>query len=435
MTDLATGCLGIVILFALILLRIPVALSMFAVGFLGISYLSGANAALSLLASETFTLASKFELIVIPLFILMGNVASRAGMSATLYNAAFVLVGRLRGGLAISTLLGCGAFAALSGSSVASALTMGRVSLKEMERYNYAPRLSTASVAAGGTLGILIPPSTGFVLYALLTEQSIGRLFLAGLLPGLLLLLLFAVTVLIVTRRHPEMGPAGTLDTASRPCLTLFYAVPAGAIIIVTVGGLYAGLFSPTESAAVGSGLLIMLGLASRTLSLKDLWQCGMESALTTASLMLIVIAAHLINPFLALSHIPQYIGELLTNNSLPAIVVLMIVLLCYMGLGMFMDGLAMLVLTLPIFFPVVTALGYDPIWFGVMVMIVLEMGLLSPPVGMNVFIVHSVAPHVPQNEIFQGAVPFWGAMLVSLGLLTLFPNLATALPNLVIGR
>lgn len=435
MSALSIGVTGIAALLALILLRVPVAFALFAVGFAGIAALSGLNAALSLLASESFTLASKFELIVIPLFILMGNLAARTGLSAALYAAAYALVGRLRGGLAMATLLGCGAFAALSGSSIASALTMGRVSLGEMERYGYAPRLSTAAVAAGGTLGILIPPSTGFVLYALLTEQSIGRLFLAGLLPGLVLLMLFVATVALVTWRNPQAGPAGAPTPAAWRRAALLRALPGLGVIAVTLGGLYGGMFSPTESAAVGAGLLLLLGLASRALSLRDLWACARDSAVTSASLMLIVIAAHLINPFLALSGLPRVLGAALTDSGLPPLALLVAILLCYLFLGMFMDGLAMLVLTLPVFFPVITALGYDPIWFGVMVMIVLEMGLLSPPVGMNVFIVHSVASHVPQGEIFRGVLPFWGAMVVALALLILWPGLATAIPDWVMNR
>ncbi|HEY0212085.1 MAG TPA: TRAP transporter large permease [Paenirhodobacter sp.] len=428
------GGLGILVLLGLILIRVPVATAMFVVGFGGIWALSGLEAATGLLASESFTLATRFELVVIPLFILMGNLATRTGLSAALYGAAYVLVGRFRGGLAMATLLGCGAFAALCGSSIASALTMGRVSLGEMARYRYAPRLSTATVAAGGTLGILIPPSTGLVIYAILTEQSIGRLFLSGFVPGLLLLGLFVLTVAIICRLRPDAGPAGATVSGGQARRALLAAVPGVAVIVVTIGGLYAGVFSPVESAAVGAGLMTVIGLLRREIGWRDLWDAGRDSALTSASVMLILIAAHLVNPFLALSHIPQAIGTGLTDSGLPPLAILGLIVLCYLVLGTFMDGFAMLVLTLPIFYPVVVAQGFDPIWFAVVVMIVLEMGLLSPPVGMNVFIVHSVARTVPQAEIYRGVLPFWLAMIVALGLLVLWPGIATGLPDLVMG-
>ncbi|MFE3838988.1 TRAP transporter large permease [Pseudogemmobacter sonorensis] len=434
MADTLSGLAGILALLALILLRVPVAFAMFAVGFVGIWALSGLPVAMGLLASETFTLASKFELIVIPLFILMGNLASRGGMSRALYEAAFALVGRFRGGLAQATLLGCGAFSALCGSSIASALTMGKVSLGEMERYGYAPRLATATVAAGGTLGILIPPSTGFVLYAILTEQSIGRLFLAGFLPGLLLLGLFMAVVTLICWRRPGAGPAGAPVARAAARRAMIGALPGLSVILVTIGGLYSGLFSPVESAAVGAGLLAILGLARRGIGLRDLWDAGRDCALTSASVMLILIGAHLFNPFMALSHIPQDIGAALTGSGLGPWGVMALIVLCYLVLGMFMDGFAMLVLTLPVFFPVVTALGFDPIWFGVIVMVVLEMGLISPPVGMNVFIVHSVARHVPQGVIYRGVAPFWLAMLAGVAILSVFPAIATALPDWVMG-
>ncbi|RWR27369.1 TRAP transporter large permease [Sinirhodobacter populi] len=434
MSDIATGTAGIAILLILILLRLPVALAMFVVGFGGICVLSDMDSAMSLLASETFTLASKFELVVIPLFILMGNIATRTGVSRALYDAAYAAVGRFRGGLAMATLMGCGAFSALCGSSIASALTMGKVSLSEMERYRYAPRLATATVAAGGTLGILIPPSTGFVIYAILTEQSIGRLFLSGFLPGLLLLLIFIVTVALICHFRRDAGPAGVPLAPAAARQAFLAALPGAGVIFITIGGLYAGVFSPVESAAVGSGLMALIGLMRREIGFDDLWDAGRDSAQTTASVMMILIAAHLMNPFLALNHVPQWIGDTLTTSGLPPMGILALIVLCYLILGTFMDGFAMLVLTLPIFYPVVIAQGFDPIWFAVIVMIVLEMGLLSPPVGMNVFIVHSVVPHVAQSTIYRGIVPFWLAMIGALVILTAFPAIATALPDWVMG-
>lgn len=426
----AIGLGGIAALFVLLLIRVPVAFAMFLVGFLGIWHLNGWNAAMGLLASETFTLASSPELVIIPLFILMGNVAAHTGMSRQLYDAAYALIGQVRGGLASATVIGCGGFAALSGSSVASALTMGKVSLAEMNRFGYDTRLSTGVVAAGGTLGILIPPSTGFVIYAILTEQSIGRLFLAGVFPGLLLLTAFVLTITVLCWIRPEFGPAGPATTLAQKRRALAGAFPILTVILLTIGGIYGGLFSPVEAAGVGAGLVILYGVATRRLDVTAFWEACKDSIVTTATVMLILIAAHLINPFLALSHVPTYVGEGLEALNLGVLGTLAVILLVYMILGCFLEGFAMLVLTLPIFFPVAMELGIDPIWFGVLVVLTLEMGLISPPVGINVFIVKSVAPDVPLGRIFRGVLPFWAAMLVTLAVLVAFPQISLLLPD-----
>lgn len=433
MSAAAIGFIGIISLLVLLALRIPVAFAMFAVGFAGITALSGTDAALSLLASESFTLASNTDLIVIPLFILMGNVATATGMSRQLYDAAYAIIGSVRGGLASATVIGCGGFAALSGSSVASALTMGKVSLGEMERFNYDPRLSTGVVAAGGTLGILIPPSTGFVIYAILTEQSIGRLFLAGVFPGILLLLLFILAITVLCTLNPAYGPKGPKTSIPEKIRALAGAAPILIVIVLTIGGIYGGFFSPVEAAGVGAGLVILYGLVTRNLTLALFWQATRDSVVTTATVMLILIAAHLFNPFLALSHIPDAVGGLLTSMNLSSLGTLVVILAIYLVLGCFLEGFAMLVLSLPIFFPIITNLGIDPIWFGVLVVLTLEMGLISPPVGINVFIVKSVAPKVSLGQIFQGVLPFWAMMIVALAVLIAFPQIVLFLPDTMI--
>ena len=430
MTAGTIGVLGIVALLTLLLVRIPVAFAMFIVGFLGLWIVDGLHVATGLLASETFTLASKPELVVIPLFILMGNVASATGMSRQLYDAAYAMIGHVRGGLASATIIGCGGFAALSGSSVASALTMGKVSLQEMDRFNYDSRLSTGSVAAGGTLGILIPPSTGFVIYAILTEQSIGRLFMAGILPGLLLLSLFVLTVILMCLLRPEYGPPGPRTTMAEKRKALVGALPILVLVIVTIGGIYRGFFSPEEAAGVGAGLAVIYGFVTRRLAFMELVDAVKDSVVTTATVMLILIAAHLLNPFFALTHITEVVGNFLAMLDLGVLGTLLFILLVYLVLGCFLEGFAMLVLTLPIFFPVVLELGIDPIWFGVLVVLTLEMGLISPPVGINVFIVKSVAPAVPLGQIFRGVIPFWLAMIVALAILIAFPQISLFLPN-----
>ena len=432
MSPVLIGSAGFVLLLALLLLRIPVAFAMFTVGFIGIWMLNGLQAATGLLASETFALASNSELIVVPLFILMGNVASVTGMSRRLYEAAYATIGQVRGGLAAATVIGCGGFAALSGSSVASALTMGRTALAEMDRFNYSPRLSTGVVAAGGTLGILIPPSTGFVIYAILTEQSIGRLFMAGVLPGILLLTLFLLTVLLLCALRPSLGPKGPATTLSEKGRAFLGAIPILVVILLTIGGIYTGVFSPTEAAGVGAALVIVIGAVSRTLDLRSFWQAARSSVVTTASVMLILMAAHLINPFIALSHLPAEVSRMLVAFDLGTYGTLILILAIYLVLGCFLEGLAMLVLTLPIFMPVILSLGIDPIWFGVLVVLTLEMGLISPPVGINVFIVKSVARDVPLSEIFWGVIPFWFAILVTLALLVALPQLSLWLPGMM---
>ena len=433
MSGAVAGGLGILVLLALLLLRVPVAFAMFVVGFFGTVALNGTNAAFSLLASETFTLGSSPELVVIPLFILMGNVASTSGMSRQLYDAAYAVIGSLRGGLASATVIGCGGFAALSGSSVASALTMGKVALGEMDRYKYDQRLSTGVVAAGGTLGILIPPSTGFVIYAILTEQSIGRLFLAGVLPGILLASLFVIAVTVLCWLRPELGPAGPRTSLREKLRAIAGAGPIVAVILLSIGGIYSGLFSPVEAAGVGAAAVIAIGAVTGRLSLSQFWSAARDSIVTTATVMLILIAAHIFNPFLALSHIPDAVGGFLNALNLGPIGVLIVILAIYLILGCFLEGFAMLVLTLPIFFPVIVEMGIDPIWFGVLVVLALEMGLISPPVGLNVFIVKSVAPQVPLGQIFSGVVLFWAMMLVCLALLLAFPQIALFLPTTMI--
>ncbi|NIY96043.1 TRAP transporter large permease [Salipiger sp. HF18] len=432
MSSVFVGSVGLALLLVLLLMRIPVAFAMFAVGFIGIWILNGLQAATGLLSSETFALASNSELIVVPLFILMGNVASATGMSRKLYDAAYATIGQVRGGLASATVIGCGGFAALSGSSVASALTMGRTALAEMDRFAYSPRLSTGVVAAGGTLGILIPPSTGFVIYAILTEQSIGRLFMAGILPGILLLSAFLLTIALLCTLKPELGPPGPKTNTREKGRAFLGAVPILAIVVITIGGIYSGMFSPTEAAGVGAALVILIGAVTRTLTLRVFWDAARSSIVTTASVMLILIAAHMINPFVALSHLPAEVSRLLVALDFGPFGTLVVILAIYLVLGCFLEGLAMLVLTLPIFMPVVLQLGIDPIWFGVLVVLTLEMGLISPPVGINVFIVKSVARNVELLDIFRGVLPFWLAMLLTLALLVAVPSLSLWLPSMM---
>ena len=310
---------------------------------------------------------------------------------------------------------------------------MGKVALGEMDRFDYDKRLSTGVVAAGGTLGILIPPSTGFVIYAILTEQSIGRLFLAGVLPGILLTLLFILAITVLCWWKPGYGPAGPTTSSAEKLRALAGAGPIVGVIALTIGGMYAGLFSPTEAAAVGAAVIIALAFLGRKLTLPTLWASARDAVVTTATVMLILIAAHMINPFMALSNIPGAVGAFLAGLDLGVTGTLVVILALYLVLGCFLEGFAMLVLTLPIFFPVIQTLGIDPIWFGVLVVLTLEMGLISPPVGINVFIVKSVAPDTDLGQIFRGVLPFWLMMILCVAILIAFPQISLILPDTMI--
>jgi tripartite ATP-independent transporter DctM subunit len=420
-------------LLVLLFLRMPIGLAMTLVGAAGIALLNSPSAALHSLGSFPYSHAAVQAFAVIPLFVLMGNFAAVSGMGKDLYAAAYAWMGHRRGGLASATVLACAGFAALSGSSVASAVTMGRVSLPEMRRYSYDARLATGVIAAGGTLGILIPPSTVLVVYALLTEESVGRLFLAGFLPGLLLTALFILTVMLVCTLRPEYGPPGERFSRRERIAALAGAAPFLVVVIVTIGGIYAGVFTVNEAAAVGALLTMGHALWRRRLGLAALADALLQTVRTTAMVFLILIGAHIFSPFLALSRIPVNLAGVLTELALPAIAVLAILMVAYLILGMFLEGFAMMVLTIPIVFPIITALGIDPIWFGIFMVIVLEMGLISPPVGINVFVVKGVAEDVPMGRIFAGILPFWVAMVVCLLILIAFPQIALILPNSMI--
>jgi tripartite ATP-independent transporter DctM subunit len=427
------GLIGVVAMLALLALRMPIGIAMLLVGAVGFAILHGVDPALHMLGSYPYGYAAVYELAVIPLFILMGNLALVSGMGRDLFAAANSWVGHWRGGLSSATIVSCAGFAAVCGSSVAAAVTMGRICLPEMKRYNYDDRLATGTVAAGGTLGILIPPSTAFIVYAILTEQSIGRLLLAGFLPGILLAALFLITVAIWTRARPELGPRAERATAGERIWTLVRSLPMVLIVIATIGGIYTGYFTPSEAAAVGAFLALLYAIVLRTLGPKNLKFVLLETVNTTAFVFLILIGALVFGPFLALSGLPQLIAAWLTSLDLPPIVILSFLMLLYIFLGMFLEGFSILVLTLPIVVPIVQALGYDLIWFGVLMVIVLEMGLISPPVGINVFVVKGLVPDVTLQKVFAGILPFWLAMVVCLILLIAFPDIALVVPNAMI--
>jgi tripartite ATP-independent transporter DctM subunit len=428
-----TGVIGIVAMLILLALRMPIGIAMLLVGAIGFSILHGVQPALHMLGSYPYGYAAVYELAVIPMFVLMGNAAAVSGMGRDLYATAYAWVGHWRGGLSSATIVSCAGFAAVCGSSVASAVTMGRICLPEMKRYNYDDRLATGTVAAGGTLGILIPPSTAFIVYAILTEQSIGRLLLAGFFPGLLLALLFVLTISIWSRFKPDLGPPGPLVGNRERIRTLGRAGPMLGIVVATIGGIYIGIFTPAEAAAVGAFLALVYAFWRRTINGESMQFLLLETVKTTAFVFLILIGALVFGPFLALSGLPQQFAAWLTSFDLPPIAILSILMLLYVFLGMFLEGFSILVLTLPIVVPIIQALEYDLIWFGVLMVIVLEMGLISPPVGINVFVVKGLVPDVPLSRVFAGIFPFWFAMLAGLILIIAFPDIALLLPNTMI--
>ena len=436
------GIIGFVLILVLMSQRVPVAIAMIVVGLAGLTILNSWPAALATLVTETWSTFIFYELTVIPFFVLMGNVASTCGMSRDLYNAANAWVGWMRGGLAHGTVLGCTGFAALSGSSVASALTIGRVALPEMARFGYDRKLSAGAVAAGGTLGILIPPSTGFVIYAILTEESIGKLFLAGVVPGLMLAGFFLLTIAIQVAIKPEIGPAARRYDWREKRTALARGLSIIFIIVVSIGGIYGGVFTPVEAAAVGAMLAMFFAILRRRFSPTAIRSVLLNTVSTTVMIYFIIIGAAIFSPFLALTQIPETLADTLTQLEFGPITLLVIILLAFIALGTFLDGFAMMVLILPIVLPIIEQsqvpdfLGMRPgssdlrIWFGVVMVIILEMALISPPVGMNVFVVKGVARDLPMRDIYIGIMPFWAAMMVCLVVLVAFPQLSLILPN-----
>jgi tripartite ATP-independent transporter DctM subunit len=427
------GVLALAGLFLMIFLRVPVGIALGISGVVGYWSLNDLDRTLALMGSIPFEIGYNYDLSIIALFVLMGNFAMVSGMSRDLYDMARSLVGHWPGGLASATVVGCAAFAAVSGSSLASAVTMGRVSLPQMKRYDYHPRLATGCVAAGGTLGILIPPSTGFIIYALLTEESIGQLFLAGVIPGIILTGLFMLTIALLTWWRPAMGPKAERLPWRDRLRSVGRSISLVCIVFVVLGGIYLGVFTPVEAAAIGAFMTLLLTAVRGKLTWETMRFCVLETIRTFAFVYLIVIGAFLFNPFLAVTRIPANLAHFMGSLDLAPVIILVIIVLGYIVLGTFLEGIAMMVLTIPIVYPLILDMGYDPIWFGALLVVVLEMSLISPPLGLNVFVVKGIADGVPMNEIFLGVIPFWGAMLVCAALLIAMPDLALLLPKMMI--
>ncbi len=432
MSPTLTGLIGIAALFILIFLRIPVGFVMAGVGFLGFGYIVSFDASMNMIAKDLFSVFGSYSLTVIPLFVLMGQLAYHSGISKRLFNAAYKFIGHWPGGLAIATVGACAAFAAICGSTNATAATMGAATLPEMKRYNYKPELATGVVAAGGSLGILIPPSVIFIVYGILTEQSIGRLFMAGLLPGLILVLLFILAIVIWTRMRPELGPKGPKVPLREKLASLSGLIETLLLFVLIMGGLFWGFFTPTEAGAIGAFGTLLLGLAGRNLTMKGFIASLAETTRISCMILVIVAGATIFGHFLAVSRIPFDIARGVSEIQLPRYAVMLIIIMVYLIGGCIIDSLALIMLTIPIFYPVVLLLGYDPIWFGVIIVLVTQIGVITPPVGINVYVVSGVARDVPLDVIFKGVLPFLAALIAGTLLLIAFPQIPLLLPGLM---
>ena len=430
MNVVAVAALVFLLLMILIGLRTPIAVAMIVSGLAGTTAISGWSTALATLKQGPFERATSYTLVVIPLFVLMGYLASQSGLSASLFRAANVWLGHLRGGLAMATVVGCASFGAICGSSLATSATMASVALPEMRRYRYADTLATGSVAAGGTLGIMIPPSIILVLYGIMTEQSIGKLLLAGVVPGIAETVLFCAAIAVETAVVPTLGAAGPRATLRERLLAVRGVWEVLVLFAIVIGGLYAGLATPAESAAFGVVGALFFGVVKRTLTWRGLLGALDQTVRTTAMIFLIVIGADLFGYFMALSQLPLAMANWLIHLNVGALGVLWIILVLYLILGCVMDELAIILLTVPIFFPVVMQLGFDPIWFGVIIVVTVQIGLVSPPVGLNVFVIAGMAREVGLPKIFRGIMPFLAAMVALLVLLIAWPDLALILPR-----
>ncbi len=496
MDPIVLNLVGLVAMFALLAMGMPIGFAMGAVGTAGAALLIGAGPSLSLLGLTVYETVITNELSVVPLFVLMGFFATGSGLSEDLYRSCNTWLGHRRGGLALATIGGCGAFAAICGSSLATAATMSQVALPEMRRYRYDERLATGAIAAGGTIGILIPPSVILVLYGLLTESDIGQLFAAGIVPGILTVVVFMATVSVIAHRNPEMGPPGERTSARQKLAAVKDVWATILLFVLVIGGIYTGAFTPTEAAGIGamgafdlavntwtrdapprrrrllraanlllvaSLLVLLVAVAAGKLAGTDgvdwpgraghlayagilaahaiyVWLglragtrlgfCLLETVRTTAMIFTILIGAILLNKFLTLGGLADAAGGWVAGLGTGPLVTMAVILLIYLLLGCALDSLAMILLTIPIFFPIVLQLGFDPIWFGVIVVMVVELGLITPPVGMNVFIIKGMAPEVPLSRIYSGVLPFVVAEVLLIALLVAFPGIATWLPG-----
>ena len=424
--------LGFLAVFAMAFMRIPLAVAMTIAGVVGMGLMRGWSPAFAGVSQVVFETGFAYVLSVIPLFVLMGNFVARAGMARELFQAANAFVGHRRGGLAMASIIASGGFGSICGSSIATAATMSRVAYPEMRKHGYSDALSTGAIASGGTLGILIPPSTVLVIYGIITETNIGKLFIAGILPGLLAITLLCLAVVFVTWRNPEAGPPAERHTWGERMRALGNVWGVVVLFILVIGGIYGGVFTATEGAGVGAAGAFLFALLRRTLTFKLLLEILMESARTTAMLFTILIAAMIFTSFINYTTMPADLSAFVTQFSPNPIMVVVMMMAIYILLGMVMEELAIVLLTIPVFFPIIMALGFDPVWFGILIVTVVEIGLISPPVGLNLFVINSLLKEVKLTTIYRGVWPFVIADIIRLGILIAVPGIALLLPSLM---
>jgi tripartite ATP-independent transporter DctM subunit len=439
MTGLEYGAIGFAALLLLLALRIPIGISMLIVGMVGYVAISGVPALLNHLKTEMYWRFTTFDLSVVPMFVLMGQFAAKAGLSHALFRAANVWLGHHRGGIAMAAVGGCAGFGAISGSSLATAATMGQVALPELRRYNYAGSLATGALAAGGTLGILIPPSVVLIIYAIIVEANIATLFQAAFIPGILAALGYMATIAIVVRINPEAGPAGPRATGQEKWQALLDIWPVLVIFLLVMGGIYIGIFTPTEGAGVGVTGTFLIAITRGGMRWEGFVDALLGAATTTALIFLILLGAAMFNAFLGFSQLPFFAAEFFKNSGFSPMVVLLAMVVLFIMLGFVMDSLSMILLTVPIFWPIIALLdfGLQPedlkLWFGIITLIVVEVGLITPPVGLNVFVINSMAKDVPMIETFKGVLPFLMSDALRVALIILFPVITLILPRLLV--
>lgn len=431
-----------ILLFIIVVVRVPIAFAMGLVGFFGFAYMQGLtfdnimefrwNGALSMASKRVIDTAQEYSLSVIPLFILMGNLVTKSGLSQELYRASNAFLGHKKGGLSMATVVACGGFSAICGSSLATSATMAKVAMPQMRKYGYADSLATASIAAGGSLGILIPPSVILVIYGLLTETSIRELFAAGFIPGILGILLYLVAVRYVVWRNPSAGPCGEKFTWPERLQALNGIWGVLTLFTIVMGGIYLGIFTPTEAAGIGAGGAFVIALYRKSLNFSVLFDVLTDTARTSAMLFSVVIGALIFSNFINRAGLPADLLALVQSLDVTPMVVILIILAIYIVLGMVFESLSMLLLTVPIFFPLVQSLGFDLVWFGIVIVVVTEISLITPPVGMNVFVLSAVIRDVKASTIFKGVTPFWCADIFRLALVTLFTSISLFLPELL---
>jgi C4-dicarboxylate transporter, DctM subunit len=430
MSDLAIGGIGMGILFLLIFLKIPLAVCMAIVGIGGIVYFTGWDAGISVLSMVPYTTISSYSIASLPLYVAMGALCFHGGVGEDLYFAVNKLLGRYRGGLAIATVGACAAFATVSASSLATTATLGKIAYPEMRKYKYAPDLATGCIAAGGTMGILIPPSGIMIIYGVMVEASIGKLFMAGIIPGIIEALLYMATIFVICRVNPLAGPVAPRVSLKEQLLSLRSLWSVAALFALIMGGIYFGLFSPTEGAGIGACGALVVILLKRRFSWKGIKSSLVEVGNVTAMVMVVMIGANILISFLAMSRLPTELAAIISGFQVSPYLVIAGIMFMYIILGIVMDDISMVLLSVPVFAPLVSALGFDLIWFGIMVVIAVEMGAITPPIAVNVFVMKTIAMDVPQNTVYKGILPFFAADVVLIVILIAAPQIVMFLPN-----